>query len=68
MNLNRMRHNLDLISIIIIYFIIGIFLIQYYQYGLNSDSISYITIAQEYLKGHFTDAVNGYWSPLFSWL
>ena len=68
MNLNRIRHNLDLISVIIIYFIIGTFLIQYYQYSINADSISYITIAQEYLNGHFTDAVNGYWSPLFSWL
>lgn len=68
MNLNGVKHNLDLISVLIIYFIIGFFLINYYQYGINADSISYITIAQEYLNGNFTDAVNGYWSPLFSWL
>lgn len=68
MNLNRIKHNLDLISVLIIYFIIGFFLINYYQYSLNADSISYITIAQEYLNGNFADAVNGYWSPLFSWL
>ncbi|MEL7669949.1 hypothetical protein [Methanobacterium sp.] len=43
-------------------------MINYYQYSLNADSISYITIAQEYLNGNFADAVNGYWSPLFSWL
>ena len=68
MNLNHIKHNLDIILVIILYFIIGVYLIQYYQYSLNADSISYITIAQEYLNGHFTDAVNGYWSPLFSWL
>ncbi|WP_424355167.1 ArnT family glycosyltransferase [Methanobacterium sp. MBAC-LM] len=68
MNLNHIRHNLDLISVLIIYFIIGFFLINYYQYSLNADSISYITIAQEYLNRNFADAVNGYWSPLFSWL
>ena len=68
MNLNGVKHNLDLISVLIIYFIIGFFLINYYQYGLNADSIAYITIAQEYLNGNFTCAINGYWSPLFSWL
>ncbi|MGB9978572.1 hypothetical protein [Methanobacterium sp.] len=68
MNLNRIKHNLDLISVITIYFIIGVYLLQYYQYSINADCISYITIAQEYLNGHFADAVNGYWSPLFSWL
>ena len=68
MNSNRIKHNLDLISIIIIYFIIGIYLLNYYQYGLNADGISYITITQEYLNGNFADAINGCWSPLFSWL
>ena len=68
MNLNHIKHNLDLVLVIILYFVIGVYLIQYYQYSLNADSISYITIAQEYLNGHFADAINGYWSPLFSWL
>jgi hypothetical protein len=38
------------------------------KYVGNSDQISYITVAQKYLAGNFKDAVNGYWSPLFSWL
>src|SRR5690606_2122780 len=29
---------------------------------------AYLTIAQQYLDGHFADAVNAYWSPLYSWL
>ena len=68
MKVNHIKHNLDLILVIIIYFIIGVCLLNYYQYGLNADGISYISIAQEYLNGHFADAVNGCWSPLFSWL
>lgn len=68
MNLNHIKHNLDLISVIIPYFVIGILLINHYQYIINSDGISYINIAQEYLNGNFADAVNGYWGPLFSWL
>ncbi|HEY8108892.1 MAG TPA: hypothetical protein VIF43_02705 [Patescibacteria group bacterium] len=35
---------------------------------LNLDSVNYISIAQLYADGHWKEAVNGYWSPLFSWL
>lgn len=63
-----MKNNLGLILVIVVYFIIGLYLLQYYQYALNSDGISYISIAGEYLNGNFTDAINGYWGPLFSWL
>lgn len=58
----------QIFSILIIYSLIGIYLLQYYQYALNSDGISYISIAQEYLNGNFASAINGYWGPLFSWL
>ncbi|MCJ7611175.1 MAG: hypothetical protein MUP19_02845 [Candidatus Aminicenantes bacterium] len=44
----------------------GIFFIKPYMTG--SDQVSYITIAQKYARGQFDQAVNGYWSPLFSWL
>ncbi len=32
------------------------------------DAFSYISVANEYLQGNFDSAVNGYWSPLLSWL
>jgi hypothetical protein len=34
----------------------------------NPDQMAYISIAKKYLAGNFKDAVNGYWSPLYSWL
>ena len=34
----------------------------------NPDTASYIAVAQKYAAGNFKDAINGYWSPLFSWL
>lgn len=34
----------------------------------NVDGISYISIAKQYAAGLFDTAVNGYWSPLVSWL
>ena len=33
-----------------------------------SDGISYIEIAQAYLRHDWTNALNAYWSPLYSWL
>jgi hypothetical protein len=41
---------------------------RWYRYCINPDGISYISIAQKYLRGDFADAINGYWGPLYSWL
>lgn len=70
MNLNNfVRHNSHLILTSIIYFTIGVVLIHfYYQYAVGGDGISYISIAQKYVAGDFSNAINGYWSPLYSWL
>lgn len=62
------KFNSRLTLIIVIYLIIGLFLLNYYQYILNSDGISYISIAQKYMVLDFKNAINGYWGPLFSWL
>lgn len=57
------------VILLIIYFISGVFLIKYYKYeGLHSDAIAYFSIAQKYADGNFSDAVNGFWSPLLPWL
>lgn len=34
---------------------------------LNPDGISYLAVAQHWAAGRFADAINAYWSPLFSW-
>ena len=59
---------LVLLACILIYFIIGILLVQNYLYVFTTDTISYIHVAQHYINGIFPQAINGYWSPLFSWL
>ncbi|MGA8029638.1 MAG: hypothetical protein WB992_21045 [Bryobacteraceae bacterium] len=41
---------------------------NFYAVQLNSDGISYLTIAREYAIGQWSAALNAYWSPLFSWL
>ena len=41
---------------------------QHYKYAIDPDGESYINLAVKYYKGNFKDAINGYWSPLVTWL
>ena len=50
------------------YMVIGFILMNLYPHQMTTDSLSYISIAQKYARGHFHDAVNWVWSPLISWL
>ena len=63
-------HKIDyfLLSILFAYTGLGYFLVPNYQYKLSRDLTSYISIAQKYFDGAYYDAINAYWSPLFSWL
>lgn len=38
-----------------------------HHYIVNADAMSYIDIAESYLRRDWTNAVNSYWSPLYSW-
>jgi hypothetical protein len=40
----------------------------YYQYYVDPDAVSYLTLAKRYAHGDFQTAVNGYWSPWSCWL
>jgi hypothetical protein len=37
-------------------------------YADNPDTFQYLAIAGKYLSGDLSHAINGYWSPLISWL
>jgi hypothetical protein len=39
-----------------------------FRYQINPDGISYLSIADKYSRGEGVNAINGYWSPLLSWL
>ena len=64
----KVKHNLHFALVLTLYSIVGLFFLKYYQYQINPDGISYISIAQKYLNGDFANAINGYWPPLISWL
>ncbi len=53
---------------LVLYFFISILLFKLYQYKLYPDTISYISVAENYSSGNFSDAINGYFAPLYSWL
>jgi hypothetical protein len=62
--------NLDkyLLGAIGLYLMAGVLLIGSFRYQINPDALSYISIAQHYRDGLWREAVNAYWSPLYSWL
>lgn len=39
-----------------------------HHYLMNADAMSYVDIAEAYLRGDWSAAINSYWSPLYSWL
>lgn len=39
-----------------------------FRYEINPDAISYFSIAEKYAAGNFSDAINGTWSPMISFL
>ena len=39
-----------------------------HHYLVNADAMSYVDIAESYLRKDWHKAVNSYWSPLYSWL
>jgi len=57
-----------LVLVLLIYLAAGISILKYYRYQINPDGISYISIAGKYLNGDFSNAVNGWWGPMISWL
>jgi hypothetical protein len=46
----------------------GLFFQFYYHKFMNIDTLSYINIAELYASGKFSLAINGCWSPLYSWI
>jgi len=50
------------------YLLLGIVFVYFYRFQLNTDGFGYLSIAQKYADGNFGPAVNGFWSPMYSWL
>ena len=67
-NRSILNDNWDIIIVLVVYSILAFFSLKYFQYRIGGDEISYINIAKAYAAGNWGAAINGYWSPLYSWL
>lgn len=63
--MNSKRHLLISFTVYLISFLI---LFPEFQYVINTDAISYFSLAKKYFDGHYSEAINGYFGPLYSWL
>ena len=52
----------------LIYGLLALGLLPWFRFERSPDGISYLTIADLYAQGRFSEAVNGYWGPMQSWL
>ena len=68
MLIRQIKGRKDLFLALGLYLLFALILFSNYKYIINSDGISYISIARNYINGHLFYAINGYWSPLYSWL
>jgi len=58
----------SLAALLALHLVAGGLLVAGYRFQINPDGIAYLASARKYLSGHFTDAVTGFWSPMYSWL
>jgi hypothetical protein len=54
-------------SLLILCVALGMVQVWIGRYAMISDGISYLDIGDAYFRGDWTAAVNGYWSPMYSW-
>jgi 4-amino-4-deoxy-L-arabinose transferase-like glycosyltransferase len=63
-----MLKNRSLLVSLFIYTIGFVCLRPWYQYLLSPDGVGYLAVTKHLANGDFVSGINGYWSPLHSWL
>jgi hypothetical protein len=59
----------SLIVLLIVLAVYSLLIISSHHYTrLTADTTIYLDLAKKYLQGDFTNAVNGYWGPMLTWL
>jgi hypothetical protein len=62
----RLGH--PLVGVLLGYLLLCGVMLPWFLHRVAPDAVSYLTIARKYRAWEFSDAINGYWSPLLSWL
>ncbi len=66
-NISKSKSSLIVLIIVLAVYSILVISANHYE-RMTADSTLYINIAEKYIKGDFSNAVNGYWGPMLSWL
>jgi len=64
----RLQFRHPLVGILLGYLLFCGVMLPWFLHRVAPDAVSYLTIARKYRVWEFRDAINGYWSPLLSWL
>jgi hypothetical protein len=68
-NLFQVSFLKEKIFILFIYFLLAGIAAFFHKYYFHlEDTFQYLVIAEDYSKGNFAEAVNSFWSPMFSWM
>ncbi|WP_337872215.1 hypothetical protein [Ignavibacterium sp.] len=62
------NNNKHLFIALSIYLAGVVLLFEKFQFNINPDAISYFSISRKYFLSNYSEAINGYWGPLYSLL
>jgi hypothetical protein len=54
-------------SLLIVSIALAIASVWINRYAVNGDGVSYLDVGDTYFRGNWAAAINGYWSPMYSW-
>lgn len=58
----------NLLFILLLYTLLFFLVFNSYRFVIDADATGYLSVAEQYVKGNYHNAVNGIWSPLGSWM
>ncbi len=66
--MNTVNKYMPFIASALLMYVVLFLIYPHYQYYVDPDGTSYLTISQRYADGDYAKAINGYWSPWSCWL
>ena len=55
-------------SLLLVCIALGFAQVWITRYAMNEDGVSYLDVGDAYFRRDWAGAINGYWSPMYSWL
>ena len=55
-------------SLLVLCVVLGTIQVWIVRYAMNQDGMSYLDVGDAYFRRDWTQAISGYWSPLYTWL